>query len=731
MLRVLPDPEAKQRLERVYEALGREINRLFPDSVVRLTLAGDKVVVTGQAKDIVEAAQILQIVGANATGQARTQGLLPGQGPAGAIPLTQVATSGLNLATGGLSTISQTFPGVAGSELPTLANYQLAVGANVINLLRVPGEQQVMLKVTVAEVDRAASRTVGVDFSVLNRHGGTVFASHLSNQPLPTGGQGNTNGGATPVGSNNITAVLDNGRIVSTITALRTLNFARTLAEPNLVTTNGQSASFLAGGEFPVPVTSGITLTGLQGVQFVPFGVQLRFIPYVTDKDRVRLVVSSNVTTRDPASAATIGGATVSGLNSRFFQTTVELRDGQTIAVAGLIQNSYGATAVRVPFIGDLPIVGRLFAQDGSSSNEQELVVLITPMLVHPYDPHQVPPLPGSDIFEPGDLEFYLLGRLESRRSYPMFGVARRNPLRCKGRIFDSSLHHGFFPLGWRGRALVDELQRLQDQPRVGTAAGHPTTFRLSLQAEGHQPNRRQRVHRPRRRQINTRLFESSAEKSLDQQGQRRDKNVRLDSRLDLVIDRPHRHYVLQLPKSALDVGQFLVQRHGVEDAQSLLAGRDHVFPLEPLLALEVRLALGEFKRPAGEFPVEISIAVISLHDAFDGRPDLLGPLQVAGGDTLLELLQFLTCSLHRLLTLRLFVAAPLVGVDDDHAHVGISGGDFLGARAGRVGLPFPSVDAAGTVNPLGFVDGVEPGIELGVASPLDPDEESMLVFRD
>ena len=415
LLRVLPDPEARQRLERVYEALGREINRLFPDSVVRLTLAGDKVVVTGQAKDIVEAAQILQIVSANAPGQARTQGLLPGQGPAGAIPLTQVATTGINPYT--VNTLSQTIPGVAGSELPTLANYQLAVGANVINLLRVPGEQQVMLKVTVAEVDRAASRTVGVDFSVLNRQGGPVFASSLSGQPLPTGGQGNTSGGATPMGTGNIVAVLDNGRIVSAITALRTLNFARTLAEPNLVTTNGQSASFLAGGEFPVPVTGGFT-GGIQGVQFVPFGVQLRFIPYVTDKDRVRLVVSSNVTTRDPASGATIGGATVSGLNSRFFQTTVELRDGQTIAVAGLIQNSYGATARRVPLFGDLPIVGRLFAQDGSSSNEQELVVLITPMLVHPYDPHQVPPLPGSDIFEPGDLEFYLLGRLESRRSY-------------------------------------------------------------------------------------------------------------------------------------------------------------------------------------------------------------------------------------------------------------------------------------------------------------------------
>ncbi|MBV8267723.1 MAG: hypothetical protein JO252_15465, partial [Planctomycetaceae bacterium] len=323
-----------------------------------------------------------------------------------------------------VNTFSQNFPGVVGAELPTLANYQLAVGANVINLLRVPGEQQVMLKVTVAEVDRAASRTIGIDWAVRNRQGGGVFSSNLSSQPLPNGGQSNTSGGATPMGTGNIVAVLDNGRILASITALRTLSFARTLAEPNLVTTNGQSASFLAGGEFPVPVTGGFT-AGIQGVQYVPFGVQLRFIPYVTDKDRVRLIVSSNVTTRDLSSGATIGGASVSGLNSRYFQTTVELRDGQTIAVAGLIQNSYGATASRVPFFGDLPFVGNLFALNGSSSNEQELVVLITPMLVYPYDPHQVPPLPGSDIFEPGDLEFYLLGRLEGRRSYDYRAGAR------------------------------------------------------------------------------------------------------------------------------------------------------------------------------------------------------------------------------------------------------------------------------------------------------------------
>ena len=122
---------------------------------------------------------------------------------------------------------------------------------------------------------------------------------------------------------------------------------------------------------------------------------------------------------------------------------------------------------------------------------------------------------------------------------------------------------------------------------------------------------------------------------------------------------------------------------------------------------------------------------MIFLHDSLDGSPDLLGPLQVARGDTLLELLQSLACSLHRLFTLRLLVAAALVGVDDDHTQVGISGGDFLGTGARRVGLPFPGIDAAGTVDPLRVVDGVEPGVELGVAPPLDPNEESMLIFRD
>jgi pilus assembly protein CpaC len=435
LVNVLPDPESKERLRRVYNALGREINRLFPNSIVRLSIAGDKVVVSGQAKDIVEATQILRIVRANVAGspgqgqiynqnqgqgQGQGIGLGPGQLRPSAIPLpvTQVASTGINPATGALTTVNEAVPGLPGQELPTIEDYMLSGGPNVINLLQIPGEQQIMLRVTVAEINRAASRSIGVDFSVVNGVGKAVFTSSLAgafNTSQQNNGGSGTNNSAQ--GINNMSAIFSNGSVTAAITALRTMNFARTLAEPNLTTTNGQPAAFQAGGEFPVPVTTGTTFTGLQGVVYVPYGVMLRFVPYITDKDRVRLMVSSNVSARDPATGTTIGGASVTGLTTRNFQTTVELRDGQTLAVAGLIQNTYGANSARVPFFGDLPVIGRLASIDGTSNTEQELVVLVTPMLVHPYDPHQVPPLPGSDVYEPGDIEFYLQGRLESRRA--------------------------------------------------------------------------------------------------------------------------------------------------------------------------------------------------------------------------------------------------------------------------------------------------------------------------
>jgi pilus assembly protein CpaC len=174
-----------------------------------------------------------------------------------------------------------------------------------------------------------------------------------------------------------------------------------------------------------VPVVTGFTDSGLEGVSFVPFGVSLDFVPRIIERDRIRLTLAAEVSDRNTQLGANIGGdeeaggTQVSGLDTRNFTTTVELRDGQTLAVAGLIQQKMSVESERVPFWGNLPIVGRLGgAVDSITSGETELVILVTPELVHPIEQCEQPALPGSDVFEPGDIEFYLLGNLESRRSY-------------------------------------------------------------------------------------------------------------------------------------------------------------------------------------------------------------------------------------------------------------------------------------------------------------------------
>ncbi len=389
LVRVLPDTELKRRLELVYEALEREVNRSFPNSVIHLALVGDKLVVSGQAHDVAEGTHILRILRASSPGQAAR------------IPVDRIE---LNLNAANL--------GPEGLPEQGLDNFLVAGGANIINLLKVPGEQQVMLKVTVAEVNRSAVRSIGVNFNI-NNNSGLVFSQMTGNL-----GSGAAGAAGAMNSLANLVAILDHGKITAFINALRTLNFARSLAEPTLVALHGQTASFHAGGQFPVPVVTGFTSAGLQGVSFVPFGVQLSFTPLITDKDRIRLQVSAEVSTRDLASATSINGASVSGLNTRNFQSVVELREGQTLAVAGLIQNNFGADATRIPGFGDLPIIGRLGAFDRTSAGEQELLILITPELVRPLDGKDCPPLPGADVFEPGDIEFYLLGRLESRRPY-------------------------------------------------------------------------------------------------------------------------------------------------------------------------------------------------------------------------------------------------------------------------------------------------------------------------
>lgn len=386
LVRVLPDPEAKERLERVYKALEAEINRTFPNSVVRLSLAGDKIVVEGDARDVEEGVQILRVVRANAP-QERPENIPVGNVNVYAGPEAVASAGGDGPESDG-----------DGFAPPTLQNFLVAGGPSVINRLRIPGEHQVSLKVTVAEVNRSALRSIGSNLSV-----GGADASFFSLFP-----------GLGTVGGN---VLINDGDFSLALNALRRLNLARSLAEPNLVTLNGRPANFLAGGSFPVPQITGFTGAGLQGVQFIPFGVQLTFTPYVSDRNRIRLNVQAQVSTRDDSVLQTnIGGSSVPSLTERTFRTQVELRHGQSLAVAGLLQNNFGASSERVPLFGDVPILGRLFSNDVTSYDEQELVIVVTPELVHPLD--ACLPLPGSDVFEPSDCEFYLLGRLESGQGY-------------------------------------------------------------------------------------------------------------------------------------------------------------------------------------------------------------------------------------------------------------------------------------------------------------------------
>jgi pilus assembly protein CpaC len=384
LLRVMPDPEAKERMDRVYEALEREINRKFPNSVISLSLVGDKLLIEGQAKDVEEAAHILDIVGRNAPGGPET------------IPLENI----------NLDVVA--VPGPDG-ELPAygLENFLLrSQHSTVINRLRIPGVHQVMLKVTVAEVNRSAVRAIGASMAIGELGNAVSFFNFT-----PEGGAA---GLLTDVATGG-RLLIDKGDFKLSIDALRTLGLARALAEPNLVTLNGRPANLLVGGSFPIPQTQAFTNSSIQSVDFVPFGVSLSFTPVVVDKDRVRLSVFATISTRDEETGTSINGSNVPGLQARSFSTMVELREGQTLAVAGLVQNSYGANSERVPFLGDLPIVGRIFRRDGTSFDEQELMVLITPMLVEPLNcaQHQELPLPGHDIYEPDDIEFFLLGNLE------------------------------------------------------------------------------------------------------------------------------------------------------------------------------------------------------------------------------------------------------------------------------------------------------------------------------
>jgi pilus assembly protein CpaC len=272
--------------------------------------------------------------------------------------------------------------------------------AKVINLLQLPpppDTEQILLMVKFADVDRSASQQLGVNiFSTGAGHtigsiGTEQFGGPLNNSSItPGGGLSNL----LLQDALNIFALNKDINLGVTIKALQAKNLLQILAEPNLMASNGREASFLAGGEFPFPVVQGGANINTVTIQFKEFGVRLNFTPTVTSSGKIRLKVKPEVSALDFNNAVNIGGFLVPALSTRRAETEVELADGQSFAIAGLLDNRVTEIANKIPGLGDLPIIGYLFKSRDIKKAKTELVVLVTPKFVKPLNPDQVPPVP-------------------------------------------------------------------------------------------------------------------------------------------------------------------------------------------------------------------------------------------------------------------------------------------------------------------------------------------------
>ena len=264
----------------------------------------------------------------------------------------------------------------------------------VINMLQLPGapgSQQVMLQVRFAEVNRRAIQELGVNLFMGPNGQNDYVARTTTAQFTPPGFDRDS---TTFADFLNLFVMNTKYNIGVVIKALQGKGYFQSLAEPNLIAYNGQQASFLAGGEFPVPVVQGGTSNSVT-IDWKEFGVRLTFTPTIAG-DVIRLKVRPEVSSLDFNNGITLSGFRVPALISRWAETVVELRDGQSFAIAGLLQNISQEDGTKVPILGSIPIIGALFRSKADRKEQTELMVLITPQLVRPLDPDEVPALPVS-----------------------------------------------------------------------------------------------------------------------------------------------------------------------------------------------------------------------------------------------------------------------------------------------------------------------------------------------
>ncbi|MBV9527435.1 MAG: type II and III secretion system protein family protein [Sphingomonas sp.] len=312
----------------------------------------------------------------------------------------------------------------------------------VVNMLSIGSSQQVMLEVRFSEVKRSALQQLGFRYGGNN---GSNFAGVIGNGSGLQPGSGDSSNPATPFGNGRLTlgTIADTAAVLTRKFGIGGLNFwaafdaletkgdVNTLAEPTLTALSGETASFLAGGEFPVPVVqngggggggagAGGNGSSAISVEWKPFGVSLSFTPTVLADGVINLVVAPEVSSIDPSASITINNLTIPGLQTRRAKTVVELRDGESFALAGLLRKDFQDTIREVPLLGKLPIIGTLFRSTGFQHQETELVIIVTPRLVRPVRAGTLR-VPTDRVLPPNEADLLLNGRQDS--AMPPSGV--------------------------------------------------------------------------------------------------------------------------------------------------------------------------------------------------------------------------------------------------------------------------------------------------------------------
>jgi pilus assembly protein CpaC len=292
-------------------------------------------------------------------------------------------------------------------------------GEKVVNMVSVGASQQVMLEVRFSEVRRDTAKRIGIG-AFLNSASGRfdgVFGNGAQLVPDADTGVGIMQRSAVTDTFGIFRQLFTVGgvSIEGTLDALESKGLVKTLARPTLIALSGETASFLAGGEFPIPVIQAGSTTGNAAqvtVEFKPFGVSLAFTPTVLADGVISLAVEPEVSSLDSSASVQINGLSIPGLRTRRASTVLELRDGEAFAIAGLLQQDYGTTVRQLPILGSLPIIGTLFRSSGFQKGETELVIVVIPRLVQPTRPEHVS-LPTDRVKNASEGDLFLMGRTD------------------------------------------------------------------------------------------------------------------------------------------------------------------------------------------------------------------------------------------------------------------------------------------------------------------------------